>query len=120
MRDKTEKTKILQQAYRSHLEKKEKKRTKKMADDELRFQLMLKHRRRQRQRQIKMANLIEILPANKIETYMERLREDSAKIIQATWRGYRTRKIMVETRETMIRNKAARKIQASVIKLFYL
>ncbi|RNA11417.1 IQ calmodulin-binding motif-containing [Brachionus plicatilis] len=116
MRDKIEKTKILQKAYRSHLEKREKVRTKKMADDELRFQLMIKHRRRQRQRHIKLSNLIEILPANKIDKFMERQREDSAKIIQASWRGYRTRKNLVQTRQILIQNKAARKIQIAVRK----
>lgn len=114
MRDKADKTKILQKAYRSHLEKKERARTKKMVDDELRFQLMLKHRRIQRQRNIKLANLIEILPANKIDIFMERLREDSAKIIQATWRGYQTRKKMSQTRQILIQTKAAKKIQAAV------
>ncbi len=104
----------LQQKYRAKRQIEEKKKQLKMAKDEIRFQLMLEHRRRQRQKKIQMLEIIEILPPNQIELYLENQREYSAKLIQANYRGYRVRKDFQILRRQLIMNKAAIKIQRAV------
>jgi hypothetical protein len=101
----------LQNKYRARKNLESEKKQKKLALDELRFQLMLEHRRKQRQRNIKMMELIEILPPNQIEKYMEKQREYSAVIIQANFRGYRERKLLEKKKDIMIKTKAAIHIQ---------
>ncbi len=88
---------------------------KKLVEEELKFQLLLDHRRKQRQRKIEMAQLIEIIPSNQIEKYFERQREYSATIIQACYRGYRQRKVIPEIRDRMEKFRAAVCIQRAVI-----
>ena len=92
---------------------------KKLAEEELKFQLLLDHRRKQRQRKIEMAQLIEIIPSNQIDKYFEKQREYSATLIQASYRGYKQRKLMPEIRDKMEKFKAAVCIQRAVFFLFY-
>ena len=105
----------LQNKFRANRNLEMEKKQKKLASDELRFQLMLEHRRRQRKRNIKMLEIIEILPPNQIENYMEKQREYSAVIIQANFRGYRERKILEKKKDHMIKTKAAIRIQRWVL-----
>lgn len=85
-----------------------------MAQDELKFQLLIEHRRRQRQKKMQLCDLIEVLPPNQIEPFLERQREHSATLIQAVWKGYRTRKMLKATKEEAVRIRAAIIIQQGV------
>ena len=102
--------------YRAKKEMNEKRKAKRQAEDELRFQLLLAHRRRQRQRKLEMIELIKILQPNQIEKYLEKQREHSALIIQANYRGYRQRKIFNSIKDDKIKIKAVICIQRAVIK----
>ena len=104
-----------QKIYRAKKELNERKRQKKLANNDLKFQLMLEHRRRQRQRNIKMRELLEILPPNQIESFFEKQREEATIKIQAAFRGYRERKILGNKRQYLIENKAATSIQRAVV-----
>jgi len=106
-----------QKKYRARRTLEEKKNQMTKARDELQFQLMLEHRRKQRQRKIEMLELMEVLPAYKIEDYLEKQREYSAIVIQAGWRGYKTRKEFYKKIEDIRRNRAAVKIQRKVLTL---
>lgn len=106
---------IFQKKYRNHKRADDEKKQKKIAFDELRFQLMLQHRRKQRQRNIQMLELLEILPPNQIEIYMDKQREYSARLIQANYRGYRQRKLFDKNKAEIIQYKAAVKIQRWVL-----
>lgn len=103
-----------QQNYRARRELEEKFKQQKMAKDELRFQLVLEHRRKQRQKKMEMLELLEILPADQIENYLEKQRQYSATVIQAFYRGYRVRKDFNKNRVQIIQTKAATKIQRAV------
>lgn len=81
-----------QRKYRARRAAKEKAQEVKLAKDELKFQLILKHRRMQRLRKVQLFELIDILPSNQIVPFMEKQREYSATIIQACFRGYMQRK----------------------------
>jgi hypothetical protein len=104
-----------QKIYQAKRECKDKKKQQQMARDELKFQLVLEHRRRQRQKKMQLLELLEILPADKIEDYLERQRHYSATKIQASFRGYRARKELANHREQILRTRAAIKIQRAVI-----
>lgn len=106
-----------QKIYQAKREVKDKRKQKQMARDELKFQLVLEHRRRQRQKKVKLLELLEILPADKIEDYLEKQRQYSATKIQAGFRGYRARKELTKHREEILRERAAVKIQRAVISL---
>ena len=102
--------------YRARKEIDEKRKAKRQAEDELRFQLLLEHRRRQRQRKLDMVELIKILQPNQIEKYLEKQREQSALIIQANFRGYRERKLFNLIKNDKIKIKAVVCIQRAVRK----
>lgn len=100
-----------QKSYRAKKELENKKKHQQAAKDELQFQLLLQHRRKQRQRKMEMLELLEILPAYQIEEYLEKQREYSARIIQANFRGYLARKKFAKKRQEIVRERAAVKIQ---------
>lgn len=104
--------------YRAKKEVNEKRKAKKLAEDELRFQLLLEHRRKQRQRKLEMVELIKILQPNQIEKYLEKQREQSALVIQANYRGYRQRKLFNLIKHDKIKLKAVICIQRTVIHFF--
>ena len=103
-----------QQNYRAKREREEKAKQQKAAKDELRFQLVLEHRRKQRQKKMEMLELLEILPADQIENYLEKQRQYSATVIQSFYRGYRARKDFDKNRLNIIQTRAAIKIQRAV------
>jgi hypothetical protein len=103
-----------QKKYRARRTLEEKKKQMSKARDELQFQLMLEHRRKQRQRNIQLLELLEVLPAHKIENFLEKQREYSATVIQAGWRGYKARKEFNKQKEAIKRHRAAVKIQREV------
>jgi hypothetical protein len=108
----------MQQKYRAQKRANEKRKQKRLAQDELKFKLMLEHRRRQRQRKVDLIELMEILPPNQIEPFMERQREFAARTIQACFRGYKERKQMANIKKNAIEYKAAVKIQLAVRRLY--
>ena len=95
-------------------EREQQKREQAKAHDELRFQLLLEHRRQQRHRKVQLMQIIEILPANQIETYFERQRIYSIQVIQAAFRGFIARRKLKQTRDQMLRVRAAISIQQAV------
>ena len=103
-----------QHKYRFKKQQEQEDKEKRIAEDELKFQLLLEHRRRQRQRKLEMVELLEILPANEIEKYLERQREYSAVMIQSYFRGYRQRKVFNQVKDNAIRIRAAVCIQRAV------
>ena len=105
--------------YRAKKEVGEKKKLKKQVEDELKFQLLLDHRRRQRQRKIDMVEILQILQPNQIENYLEKQREYSATVIQSNYRGYRHRKLLSSIKDTKIKIKSAICIQRAVIMIYF-
>ena len=89
------------------------------AQNELKFQLALEHCRKLRKRNLTMAELIKIVPANEIDKYLQRQREAAAIKIQANYRGYTQRKKINNKREFFEKAKAAICIQRAVSNLFY-
>lgn len=85
-----------------------------MAENELKFQLVLAHRREQRRRKCELLELIEILPAHQLPAFMERQREQATLTIQTQWRGLRTRRWYARQRQAAVEERAARRIQFAV------
>ena len=104
-----------QQKFRAKRQRDNDLRQRENARHELRFQLVLEHRRKQRQRKMEMLELLEILPPGQIESYLEKQREYSAKLIQANFRGYLSRKQFQNERIQLMRTRAAVQIQRAVI-----
>jgi hypothetical protein len=86
-------------------------RTQRLLAEELRFQLLLEHRRKQRKHKLDQLELLKILPADQIEKYLDRQRHFSATLIQACYRGYRERIKLAKHRESIMRERAAVCIQ---------
>ena len=104
-----------QQKFRAKRQRDNDKKQRENARNELRFQLVLEHRRKQRQRKMELLELLEVLPSSEIESYFEKQREYSAKLIQANFRGYLSRKKFQNERIQLMRTKAAVQIQRTVI-----
>jgi hypothetical protein len=107
------------QKYRQRKQMEEDKKQKLAVEQELRFQLLLEHRRKQRQRNVDMLELLEILPANQIDKYYEKQRDYSATVIQAWYRGCKTRQLMKTVKKDAKEIKAAICIQRAVCLIFY-
>ncbi len=102
------------QKYRQRKQIEEEKKQKLAIEHELRFRLLLEHRRKQRQRNVEMLELLEILPANQIDKYYEKQRSYSATIIQAWYRGCKTRQLMKGVKNKAKEIKAVICIQQAV------
>lgn len=110
----------LQQQVRARRELKAKRNERRIAKNEIKFKLLLVHRRQQRQRNCQMLELIEILPADQLPTFEERQREYAATLVKAAWRGYRVRRQLDAVRRRVVEIRAAKKIQLAVCNSFFL
>jgi hypothetical protein len=104
----------VQRAYRAKRERAESARVERRVREDLKFELLLQHRRAQRERRIRHAALVDILPADELDNYMERERERSAVLIQARYRGYSVRRKLGHVRAKLVEFKAAACIQRAV------
>jgi hypothetical protein len=86
--------------------------------NELKFNLILEHRRKQKKRKLDLMQLIEILPPHQIAAFFEKQMEHAATKIQAFYRGFIERRLFKANKEVMIRRKAAIIIQKAVKYLF--
>ena len=65
---------------------------------------------------MKQLKIIETIPAKTVNKFLEDHEQESAKGIQAAWKGYRTRKIMEQLKPEMKKEKAAIVIQKQIRK----
>jgi hypothetical protein len=103
-----------QVSYRRKKEEAENTKQYKMAQDELKFQLALEHCRKLRKRNLTMAELIKIVPANEIDKYLQKQKENAVILIQAHYRGYLQRKLVDGKRNNVEQFRAAVCIQRAV------
>lgn len=103
-----------QVSYRRKKEEADDEKQYQMAQSELKFQLALQHCRKLRKRNLTMAELIQIVPANEIDKYLQRQKENAVITIQAYYRGYIQRKKLNQKRETVEQFRAAVCIQRTV------
>lgn len=108
----------LQRRIRSRNAGKQEQTERRLAENELKFQMMLQHRREQRQRKCELIELIEILPAHELPLFFDRQREEATVTIQTYWRGLRTRRWYARVRQEVVENRAARVIQYAVSVFF--
>jgi hypothetical protein len=103
-----------QQSYRRKKQEADEQKLIEIAQSELKFQLALQHCRKLRKRNLTMAELIQIVPANEIEKYLQKQKENAAVTIQSNYRGYLARKIFGQKKEQVEQYKAAVCIQRAV------
>jgi hypothetical protein len=111
---------LIQKTWRGYSTRKHVHRINKQNHDELKFQLLLEHRRNQRKRKIELLEIIEILPPDQIEEYIQKQRHFSAKMIQANFRGYLQRKKLSKLKQQQQQHKAAVTIQRGVLNFQFL
>jgi hypothetical protein len=109
---------IFHKKYRLKKEAEKGRKSKIRIEDDLKFYLLLEHRKKQRQQKIDMMQIIEILPPFQIKAFFEKQKQESATKIQAFYRGYMERKLFVIKKEKLIQEKAATLIQRAVILVF--
>ncbi|XP_074652826.1 IQ calmodulin-binding motif-containing protein 1-like [Tubulanus polymorphus] len=83
---------------------------------ELRHQLMMARKRKVRELRERQLEYMEILPAADVDDYIRREEDRSATKLQASWRGYRERKLLGDRKERAVRIKATVAIQRQVRK----
>ena len=103
-------------SYRRKKEEAANEKQYKMAQSELKFQLALEHCRKLRKRNLTMAELIKIVPANEIDKYLLKQKETAVILIQSHYRGYLQRKQLDSKRDYVERFRAAVSIQRAVRK----
>ena len=87
-----------------------------LVEQELNFKLAIEHVRKVRQHKLNKAELLEIVPANQLERFMQKERERAAVIIQSAFKGYLVRKNMNAHKFYMKHYRAAVCIQRAVTK----
>jgi hypothetical protein len=92
LRERETATVTIQKNLRAYRERKEDRANKQQVENELKFELMLAHRRRQRQRHLEMLELISVLPADQLAAFEERRREYAVTVIQSAYRSYLVRR----------------------------
>lgn len=81
---------------------------------ELQHQLVVSRKRAMRATREKHMQIIGMLPASSIQKYLEEVRQQSAVRIQASWRGYGTRRLLADRKDLAVRGRAAVVIQRAV------
>ncbi|XP_066932540.1 IQ calmodulin-binding motif-containing protein 1-like [Clytia hemisphaerica] len=103
-----------QQSYRKKIE------TKQTLDEKKRLDKVKKdHDERQRRKgfvksKTKQLQSIEGIPAKTVDTFLDNLQQESARKIQASWSGWKTRKVMREIAPHLVKEKAAILLQRQI------
>ncbi|XP_064594930.1 IQ calmodulin-binding motif-containing protein 1-like [Liolophura sinensis] len=103
-----------QRSFRQKLETTERRKEEEKMEKELEEQLLANRRKIMRDFHEKRLHLIEILPPQMLQGYMEKENTQAAIRIQKTWRGHRERLRREDRRDLATRSRAAVLIQRTV------
>ncbi|XP_060888461.1 IQ calmodulin-binding motif-containing protein 1-like isoform X2 [Labrus mixtus] len=109
----------LQRRYRARRRQQQQQREAQQWEEELKYQVCLRRQQARRKFHQKQRQLLQLLPADQVQPYLQECERRAAVVIQKFWRGFRERRHFNNTLRHTLRNmhrrmKAARTLQRAV------
>ncbi|XP_026216784.1 IQ calmodulin-binding motif-containing protein 1 isoform X2 [Anabas testudineus] len=109
----------LQRRYRARRRQQQKQKEAKHWDEELKYQVCVRRQQMRREFHQKQRQLLQLLPPDQVQSYLQECERRAAVVIQSYWRGFRERRRYNNThrhtlRQTLMQHQAARILQRAV------
>ncbi|KAG7215095.1 hypothetical protein INR49_022786 [Caranx melampygus] len=109
----------LQRRYRARRMQQQRQKEAQQWEEELKYQVCLRRQQARRAFHQKQRQLLQLLPPDQVQSYLQECERRAAVVIQSYWRGFRERRRYNDTlrhtlRETHTRQEAARTLQRAV------
>ncbi|XP_030608730.1 IQ calmodulin-binding motif-containing protein 1 [Archocentrus centrarchus] len=106
---------FLQRKYRARRRQQQQQKEAQLWEEELRYQVCVRRQQARRRFHQKQRQLLQLLPADQVQSYLQECERRAAVVIQSFWRGFRDRRCFNSTqRHTLRRERAARTLQRAV------
>lgn len=108
----------LQRKYRARRKQQQQQQEAKLWEEELKYQVCLRRQQARRNFHLKQRQLLQLLPPDQVQCYLQECERRAAVVIQSHWRGFRERRHYRETQDelkrTQTEHRAAVTIQRAV------
>uniref|UniRef100_UPI0037E96738 IQ calmodulin-binding motif-containing protein 1-like n=1 Tax=Semicossyphus pulcher TaxID=241346 RepID=UPI0037E96738 len=109
----------LQRRYRARRRQQQQQREAQQWEEELKYQVCVRRQQARREVHQKQRQLLQLLPADQVQPYLQECERRAAVVIQSFWRGFRERRRYNDTHRRTLRHahtqtKAARTLQRAV------
>ncbi|XP_072235251.1 IQ calmodulin-binding motif-containing protein 1-like [Leuresthes tenuis] len=109
----------LQRRYRARRRQQQQQKEAQQWEEELRYQVCVRRQRARREFHQKQRRLLQLLPPEQVQTYLQECQRRAAVVIQSFWRGFRERRRYNNTlrftlRQSHTQQQAARTLQRAV------
>ncbi|XP_074520435.1 IQ calmodulin-binding motif-containing protein 1 isoform X2 [Halichoeres trimaculatus] len=108
----------LQRRYRARRRQQQQQREAQRWEEELKYQVCVRRQQARRRFHQKQRQLLQLLPAEQVQPYLQECERRAAVVIQSSWRGFRERRLYNTHRHTLThshtRTRAARTLQRAV------
>lgn len=106
---------VLQRKYRARRREQEQQKEAQLWEEELKYQVCVRRQQARRRFHQKQRQLLQLLPANQVQSYLQECENRAAVVIQSFWRGFRERRHYSSTQRHMLRReRAVRMLQRGV------
>ncbi|XP_068165556.1 IQ calmodulin-binding motif-containing protein 1-like isoform X2 [Antennarius striatus] len=109
----------LQRRYRARRKQQQKQKEAQQWEEELKYQVCVRRQQARRQFHQKQRRLLQLLPPEQVQSYLQECERRAAVVIQSFWRGFRERRHYNSTHRSTLRHthrqqQAARTLQRAV------
>ncbi|KAF3688358.1 IQ calmodulin-binding motif-containing protein 1 [Channa argus] len=109
----------LQRRYRARRRQQQQQKEAQQWEEELKYQVCVRRQRARREFHQKQRQLLQLLPPDQVQSYLQECERRAAIVIQSYWRGFRERQRYDHThrhtlRQTRMQQQAARTLQRAV------
>ncbi|XP_039462429.1 IQ calmodulin-binding motif-containing protein 1 isoform X1 [Oreochromis aureus] len=106
---------VLQRKYRARRKEQQQQKEAQLWEEELKYQVCVRRQQARRRFHQKQRQLLQLLPADQVQTYLQECENRAAVVIQSFWRGFRERRHYSSTQRHMLRReRAVRTLQRGV------
>ncbi|KAE8278551.1 IQ calmodulin-binding motif-containing protein 1 [Larimichthys crocea] len=105
----------LQRRYRTRRRQQQQQKEARQWEEELKYQVCVRRQQARRRFHQKQRQLLQLLPPDQVQSYLQECERRAAVVIQSCWRGFRERRRYNNThRHTLRQQQAARTLQRAV------
>ncbi|XP_004565671.1 IQ calmodulin-binding motif-containing protein 1 [Maylandia zebra] len=106
---------VLQRKYRARRREQQQQKEAQLWEEELKYQVCVRRQQARRRFHQKQRQLLQLLPADQVQSYLQECENRAAVVIQSFWRGFRERRHYSSTQRHMLRReRAVRMLQRGV------
>ncbi|XP_069577311.1 IQ calmodulin-binding motif-containing protein 1-like isoform X1 [Brachyistius frenatus] len=111
----------LQRRYRALRRQQQQQKEAQLWEEELKYQVCVRRQQARRHFHLKQRRLLQLLPADQVQPYLQECERRAAVVIQSCWRGFRERRrydheLRRTLRRTHTQQQAARTLQRAVLR----